>query len=135
MEKGGKMEEKRRKIVKGKVENWKWKEGKVLKWGEDLFFFFFFFFFWLFKTTKICFGATKMEIFYREKAFHARKKIRKNDCFQKNYPVTPLNLTQNFMNSGVLYLHIFKEYSFCLAWTIFQKRDYVTTLFVGLRSP
>ena len=31
----------------------------------------FFFFFSLFKTTKICFGCTKMEIFYREKAFHA----------------------------------------------------------------
>ena len=30
-------------------------------------------------ATKICFGSTKMEIFYREKAFHAGKKIRKND--------------------------------------------------------
>ena len=51
--------------------------GKVTKWGEDLFFFFFFFS--LFKTTEICFGSTKMGIFYQEKVFHARKKIRKND--------------------------------------------------------
>ena len=39
----------------------------------------FFFFFLLFKTTEICFGSTKMGIFYREKAFHVGKKIRKND--------------------------------------------------------
>ena len=31
------------------------------------------------KTTKICFGSTKMGIFYREKAFHAGKQISKND--------------------------------------------------------
>ena len=31
------------------------------------------------KMTKICFGATKMEIFYWEKVFHVGKKIRKND--------------------------------------------------------
>ena len=50
--------------------------GKVPKWGEDLFFFFFFFCFSLFKTTKICFGSTKLEIFYcstGKKAFHTRK--------------------------------------------------------------
>ena len=40
--------------------------------------FFFFFFFSLVKTTGICFGSTKMGIFYREKAFHAGKKIWKN---------------------------------------------------------
>ena len=39
----------------------------------------FFFCFALFKTTKICFGSTKMGIFYREKAFHVTKKIWKND--------------------------------------------------------
>ena len=35
-------------------------------------------FFSLFKTTEICFGSTKMGIFYREKEFHAGKKLRKN---------------------------------------------------------
>ena len=43
-----------------------------------------------FKTTKICFGSTKIEILYREKAFHAGKKIRKNDFApSENCPVTP----------------------------------------------
>ena len=41
--------------------------------------FFLFCFFSLFKMNEICFGSTKMEIFYREKAFHAGKKIRKYD--------------------------------------------------------
>ena len=50
--------------------------GKVIKRGEDLFFFFFAFS--LLKTTEICFGSIKMRIFYREKAFHARKKVKKN---------------------------------------------------------
>ena len=50
--------------------------GKVMKRGEDLFFFFFCFS--LLKTTEICFGSTKIGIFYREKAFHIGKKIRKN---------------------------------------------------------
>ena len=58
------------------MENWKQKQENVIKRGEDLFFFFFCFS--LLKTMKICFGATKMGIFYREKVFHAGKKIRKN---------------------------------------------------------
>ena len=36
-------------------------------------------FFSLLKTSEICFGSTKMGIFYWEKAFHIGKKIRKND--------------------------------------------------------
>ena len=39
-----------------------------------LFFFFFFFCLSLFKSTKICFGSTKKEISYPEKAFHAGEK-------------------------------------------------------------
>ena len=72
------MEKKRRKIEKkkgGKVENWKWKEEKLQNEERTsppppppLF-----------KTTEICFGSTKIGIFYPEKAFHAGKKIRKND--------------------------------------------------------
>ena len=84
--KRGKMEKKRRKIVKGKVENWKWKKGKFENEERT------FFFFSLFKTTKICFGATKMEIFYWEKAFHAGKKFRKMILPpQKNFPFKPLS--------------------------------------------
>ena len=73
--KGWKIEKKKEncKRERGKL---KMEGGKVRKW---FFFFFFFFCFSLFKTTKICFGSTKMEIFYQEKAFHAGKKIGKND--------------------------------------------------------
>ena len=63
------MEKKRMKILKREVKNWKLKEEKLL--GKDPCFFFFFS---LFKMTKICFGSTKIEIFYQEKAFHAGKK-------------------------------------------------------------
>ena len=87
------MEQERRKIEKGG--KLKMEGRKVTKWGEDFFLFcfvfgFFFFFvlfcfvlvffcFSLLKPIGICFGSTKMEIFYWEKAFHARKKIRRND--------------------------------------------------------
>ena len=77
------MEKKRRKIVKEKVEKWKWNEEKVQNEERT-------FFFPLFKMTEICFGSTKMEIFYQEKAFQARKKSGKiNLPPQKNIPVTP----------------------------------------------
>ena len=74
-----KMERKRRKMQKGKVENWKWKELKVKKWGDFLSFFFVslllfrFCLVFTFQNHWICFGSTKMGIFYREKAFNARK--------------------------------------------------------------
>ena len=74
MEKGGNGAEKNENCKRegGKL---KMEGGKVPKWGAD----FFFFFFLLFKTTKICFGCTKMEISYREKRYHAGIKIWKND--------------------------------------------------------
>ena len=53
---------------------------------------FFFFFFSLFQMTKICFGSTKMEIFYREKAFHVGEKIRKND-----YPLRKIFLLRPWL--------------------------------------
>ena len=70
-----------------KKENCNREGGKSLKMRRRLLFFFFS----LFKMTKICFGCTKMEIFYREKGIHAGKKIRKNDFApsEKNL-VTPL---------------------------------------------
>ena len=72
--KKGKMEKKRRKIERGKAE-----KRKVTKWRMRRDFFkIFFFCFSLFKTTEICFGFTKMGIFYRGKAFHAGKNFRKN---------------------------------------------------------
>ena len=68
--KKGKLRRKEEKPTKGrwKIGNRKGK-GKVIKWREDLFS--------LFKTTEICFGSTKMRIFYRENAFHAGKKSEK----------------------------------------------------------
>ena len=71
---------------------WRRKEGKLKKGGGKLIFFFFFFFFSLFKTTEICFGSTKMGIFYPEKAFHAGKKSGKMTLFLlKNIPLMPLD--------------------------------------------
>ena len=72
--------EKKRKIVKKKVENWKWEEGKLQN-EKRTSFFFFFFCFSLFKTKRLKFvlGLPKWKFSAGEKAFHARKKIRKND--------------------------------------------------------
>ena len=47
--------------------NFCWPTGK--KRGKEI----------TYKTTEICFGSTKMGIFYQEKAFHKRKKNWKND--------------------------------------------------------
>ena len=87
--KGVEIKKKRRKIIKGrwKIENGRWKSYKM----RSSLLFFFFFVLSLFKTAKICFGSTKMEIFYQEKASHAGKKIRKKDFApSEKFPVTPL---------------------------------------------
>ena len=79
-ERQGKMGKWRRKEGKFKKGRWKIENGRreSYKMRRRLFFFLFFVFcFSLFKTTEICFRSTKMEIFYREKAFHARKKSGK----------------------------------------------------------
>ena len=76
---------KKRQGKKGKgvkIEKRRWEIGngsRKTSENEVRTFFFFFFCFSLLKTTKICFGSTKMGIFYRENAFHAGKKNRKND--------------------------------------------------------
>ena len=90
--KGVKIEKKRRKVVNCKRAGGKLKmEGGKVKWGEDFFSFFLSFFFSLLKTTKICFGSPKIEIFYRGKHFTPEKKSGKMTLFpQKNFPVTPL---------------------------------------------
>ena len=63
----------------------KWK-GEML--GKN---FCFSFCFLLFKTTEICFGSTKMGIFYRKKAFHTTKKPGKIPLPPlKNISLTPL---------------------------------------------
>ena len=81
----GEMEQKRRKIEKGKVIKWKWKEEKLQNEERT----FFFFFFSLLKTTKICFESNKMGIFYWEKAFHVGKKSGKMTLPPlKNIPLT-----------------------------------------------
>ena len=87
-----------------KKENCKTQGGKLKMEGEKLenkerTFFFFFFCLSLSKTTKICFGSTKMEIFYREKAIHSEKKnqekwlcpLRKIGKFSWYAPLPPPN--------------------------------------------
>ena len=48
----------------------------------------------LFKTTKICFGSTKMKIFYRDKSSSCQGKKSGKTTLppQKNFPVTPLTV-------------------------------------------
>ena len=67
-------EKKEGKLKKGryKIEN-----GRKTSSKNRRDFFFFFFCLSFFKTTEICFGSTKMRIFYWEKAFHAGKKSEK----------------------------------------------------------
>ena len=79
--------EERKKIVKGKVENWKWKEGKVPNWGEDFFFFFAFHFS---KRWKFVSGVPKWKFSTGKKNF-TRKKIRKKDfaTSEKNFLLRP----------------------------------------------
>ena len=81
-----------RRDKKGKVENWKWKEEKLQ--NEE----------WTsppplstFQTTEICFGSTKWEFSTGKKAFHAGKKISKNDfapsekysCYASDWHLDP----------------------------------------------
>ena len=122
-----------------KVENWKWKQEHVRKRGEDLFFFFFFFFcFSLLKTMKICFGSTKMGIFYREKAFHAGKKIWKNDFAPSEkyacYAPGPCMMTKCYIN---FWLHSFRSVYECFPSTscylIFQSR-FISVVLLNLIS-
>ena len=76
MKKGGGMEKKRRKIVKGKVEI---ENGRREKFQNEVRPFFFPFS--LFKMTKICFvlGLPKWKFSTGKKHFKPGKKIRKND--------------------------------------------------------
>ena len=96
--KEGKMEKKRRKIVKEEVETY-----------DDMMKDFFFFLGFLFlKTTGICFGLQKLEISIRKKHFTSGKKIRNQQqnkiliflfthtsfgnyqsCWQENSCITP----------------------------------------------
>ena len=64
---------------------------RALRKGAVSSFFVFFYCFPLFKTTEICFGSTKMGIFYREKAFHTGKKWGMTLPPLKNIPLTPLH--------------------------------------------
>ena len=81
--KEGKLKKGRLKIENRRDESYKIRRGPL--------FFFFFFFFSLFKTTEICFGSTRMGIFYQEKSFHAGKKSGNMTLPpMKNIPLTPL---------------------------------------------
>ena len=67
----------RRKIVKSKVENWKWKGKKVWKQAEDFFFFFFLLF--TFGNHWNLFEVYQNGNFCREKSFHAAGKNQESD--------------------------------------------------------
>ena len=83
------MEKKRREIEKGKVENWKLKEKKLQK--EERTFFILLLLFFSKPLNEICFGSTKMEIFYREKRHFTRGKKSGKMTLPplKNIPFTP----------------------------------------------
>ena len=71
--------------------------GEFTKWGQDFFFSFF-------KTTKICFWSTKMEIFYREK--NQEKWLWTP---QKNFPVTPPDLILKTPGYGPAHNYVQKD--------------------------
>ena len=110
----GEMEKKRRKIVKGKVKNWKW-EGKFQNERKELFCFS------LFKTMEICFGSTKMENFLsgKKNSRRGKKNSRRGKKSgkmtlppQKIFPVTPLVglYTRGYVNWSVALSHAWKNH-------------------------
>ena len=118
------MEKKRRKIVKGKVENWKWKDGKVQKWGEDLclvVFFFFFFAFHFSKQRKFVLDVPKWKFSTGKKDFMLGEKIRKNyfapseknfllrPCQQTLKITWPTKILMLFLSSLDNFLYLFKK--------------------------
>ena len=85
--KGVKIEKKRRKIVKGKVENWKWEKEESYKMRRGpflllllllLFFFFFFFLLLTFQNQKNLFWVYQNGNFLTGKSISRKEKIRKN---------------------------------------------------------
>ena len=86
------VERKRRKIVEGEVENWKWKDEKFQNEERTLFFFFFFSFcFSLFKKRrKFVLGVPKWKFSTWKKDFTLGKNSGKKTLPpHKNFPVTP----------------------------------------------
>ena len=79
----GKKENCEREVGKIFKKKWKWNEENLQNVQRPFFSFHFS------KRLKFVLGSTKMGIFYREKAFHAGKKIRKMTLPpQKNMPVS-----------------------------------------------
>ena len=102
--KRGKWSRKEGKSKKGrwKIENARRKSYKMRR-GP--------FCFSLFKTTEICFGSTKMWIFYREKAFHAGKKSGKMALPPlKNMPLMPLMTVYLSFGTGRLTMWLLDMY-------------------------
>ena len=116
-EKGVKIEKKRRKIVKGKKVEKLQNEERT---SPPPFFFFF-----LFKTPKVCFGSTKMEIFYREKKhFMPEKKSGKM--------TTP---SEKFCCYAFAHeMHGYQEKKKICTW-IRRKSDYIIGLITPLELP
>ena len=93
----GKMEKKRRKIKKGKVENWKWKEEKLQNEERTSFHFS--------KPLKFVLGLPKSEFSTGEKSISCREKIHDKWLCPpplKNIPLMPLHTILYCMCHSIL---------------------------------
>ena len=92
------MEKKRRKIEKGKVKNWKWKEENLQNMERNFILFFCFFYFFIFLFFFFCFSKPLKFVLGVPNGFSTRKKhftpVKKSGKMTlphlKNIPVTPL---------------------------------------------
>ena len=88
---GENWEEKEKRKKEGKLKKGRWKSYKMRREPFQNEEGTFFFCFSLFKTTKICFGSTKMEIFYRKKHFTLGEKNHEKWLrpLRKMFPLCP----------------------------------------------
>ena len=125
-ERQGKMDQERRKIkkmVRWKIENGRRKSYKMRR-GPPLFFFFS-----LFKTTEICFGSTKMGIFYQERAFHISRQEKNQEIWL--CPIWKIFLLGPWLGGGGKLAHIGR---YC-STSVCHPQDSPFSPFFGSRDP